>query len=97
MKEQDSIEQELSATLNRTSSDLNSFKKSLNFRLNLAKSKEEILLREHFRHFNAAEMDLPAEVANLKEMIELKDQEIESLKQQVELNPIAAERHARVL
>lgn len=83
--------------MNKTSSDLNSFKKSLNFRLNLAKSKEEILLREHFRQFNAAEMDIPAEVANLKELIELKDQEIESLKQQVELNPIAAERHARVL
>ena len=80
MKEQDSIEQELSATLNRTSNDLNSFKKSLNFRLNLAKSKEEILLREHFRHFKAAELDLPQEVANLKEIIELKDQEIESLK-----------------
>ena len=42
-------------------------------------------------------MDLPEEVAQLKELLELKDQEIESLKQQVESNPIAAERHARVL
>ena len=42
-------------------------------------------------------MDLPEEVVQLKELLELKDREIESLKQQVESNPIAAQRHARVL
>lgn len=41
-------------------------------------------------------MDLPAEVSQLKDLIELKDKEIESLRQQVESNPIAAERHAKV-
>lgn len=40
---------------------------------------------------------MPEEVRQLKELIEFKDQEIETLRQQVEANPIAAERHARVL
>lgn len=76
---------------------MSSFKKSLNFRLNLAKSKEQLLLKDHFKKFEAAGIDLPTEVSHLKELLALKDQEIESLKQQVENNPIAAERHGRVL
>ena len=52
---------------------MQSFKKSLNFRLNLAKSKEQLLLRDHFKQFSAAEIDLPIEVAHLKELLEMKD------------------------
>ena len=55
------------------------------------------MLKDHFKHFSVAEMDLPEEFAQLRELIEFKDQEIESLRQQVESNPIAAERHAKVL
>ena len=56
-----------------------------------------MLLKEHFKQFTAAESEMPQEVAYLRELIASKDQEIESLRQQVETNPIAAERHARVL
>ena len=75
---------------------MQSFKKSLNFRLNLAKSREQILLADHFKKFDAADFDMPTEVAELKAILAIKDQEIQNLRQQVEANPIAAERHARV-
>lgn len=76
---------------------MQSFKKSFNFRLNLAKSKETLLLKDHFKKFEASSIDLPEEIRNLKELLEMRDQEIENLRQQVESNPILAERHARVL
>ena len=55
-----------------------------------------MLLADHFKQFDAANLDIPAEVKHLKDLLTMKDQEIESLRQQVEANPIAAEKHARV-
>ena len=97
MKEQATTENELNSSLGKATSDLESFKKSLNFRLNLAKSKETMLLKDHFKRFDAANIEMPEEVRHLKELLELRDREIEDLRQQVESNPILAERHARVL
>ena len=76
---------------------MSSFKKSLNFRLNLAKSREQMLLNDHFKKFDAASIDIPEEVKQLRELLALKDQEIESLRQQVESNPVAAEKHAKIV
>ena len=73
LKEEKSTYAELSALFSKASTDMESFKKSFNFRLNLAKSREQILLRDHFRKFSAAEIDLPMEVKQLKDLIELKE------------------------
>ena len=54
-------------------------------------------MKDHFKKFEASSIDLPEEIRNLKELLEMRDQEIENLRQQVESNPILAERHARVL
>jgi len=74
------VESELKATFSRASSDLSSFKKSLNFRLNLAKSREQLLINDHFKKFDASQIDIPEEVKQFKELLGLKDKEIESLR-----------------
>jgi hypothetical protein len=53
---------ELKATFGKTSGDMSSFKKSLNFRLNLAKSREQILLNDHFKKFEADSIEISEEV-----------------------------------
>ena len=80
IKQQESIELELNATFGRASREMQSFKKSFNFRLNLAKSKETLLLKDHFKRFEASNIDLPEEVRILKELLEMRDQEIENLR-----------------
>lgn len=50
VKEQTEISEELRATFNKASSEMQSFKKTLNFRLNLAKSREEKLISDLFKN-----------------------------------------------
>ena len=59
---------------------MQSFKKSLNFRLNLARSREQMLLKDHFKKFNATEAEMPAEVSELRALLESRDQEVEDLR-----------------
>lgn len=56
-----------------------------------------MLFKDHFKRFDAANVDIPEEVRHLKELLEMKDKEIEDLRQQVESNPILAVRHAKVV
>ena len=73
------------------------FKTSFNFRLNLEKSRVQLLRKEHFVKFDAANVEIPAEVGALKELLASQDTEIKDLRALVENNPILAERHAKVL
>ena len=69
----------------------------MNFRLNLEKSRVQILRKEHFIKFNAANVNIPQEVEQLKELIESQDDEIKNLRALVENNPLLSEKHAKVL
>jgi predicted component of type VI protein secretion system len=54
-------------------------------------------LKEHFKKFDASNVQVPAEIENLKQIVELREQEITDLRHQVESNPLLAERHAKVI
>ena len=69
----------------------------MNFRLNLEKSRVQILRKEHFTKFEAAGIDIPEEVKELKALLESQDNEIKDLRAQVENNPLLSEKHAKVL
>ena len=69
----------------------------MNFRLNLEKSRVQILRTEHFIKFDAANVNIPQEVKQLKELIESQDNEIKNLRALVENNPLLSEKHAKVL
>ena len=69
----------------------------MNFRLNLEKSRVQILRKEHFIKFDAANVNIPQEVKQLKELIESQDDEIKNLRALVENNPLLSEKHAKVL
>ena len=97
LKEQESREAEMNATFTKASRDMERFKTSFNFRLNLEKSRVQLLRKEHFAKFDAANVDIPAEVQALKELLASQDTEIKDLRALVENNPILAERHAKVL
>ena len=86
----------MNATFMKASRDMESFKKSLNFRLNLEKSRVQMLRRDHFTKFDAVNVDVPTEVEQLKEQLDSQDAEIKDLRALVETNPNLAERHARV-
>ena len=96
LKESQSREDEMNATFTKASRDMESFKKSFNFRLNLEKSRVQILRKDHFTKFDAANIDIPTEVAELKALLESQDEEIKDLRLLVDNNPNLAERHARV-
>ena len=87
----------MNATFSKASRDMESFKKSFNFRLNLEKSRVQLLRKEHFAKFDAANVDIPAEVKELRELLDSQDAEIKELRSLVDNNPNLAERHARVL
>ena len=69
----------------------------MNFRLKLEKSRVQILRKEHFIKFDAANVNIPQEVKQLKELIESQDEEIKNLRALVENNPLLSEKHAKVL
>ena len=87
----------MNATFTKASRDMERFKTSFNFRLNLEKSRVQLLRKEHFVKFDAANVEIPAEVKALKELLASQDTEIKDLRALVENNPILAERHAKVL
>ena len=97
MKDQEDRENELNVSLAQASKDIGKFKTSMNFRLNLEKSRVQILRKEHFIKFEAANVNIPEEIKELKALIESQDKEIKDLRAQVENNPLLSEKHAKVL
>ena len=97
MKEQESRENELKVSFAQASKDIDKFKTSMNFRLNLEKSRVQILRKEHFIKFDASNVNIPEEVKQLKALIESQDKEIKDLRALVENNPLLSEKHAKVL
>ena len=51
LKEEKEMTAEMAAKFSKASAEIESFKKSFNFRLNLAKSREQMLLKDHFKKF----------------------------------------------
>ena len=70
MKIQEERENELNVAFAQASKDIDKFKTSMNFRLNLEKSRVQILRKEHFTKFEAASVHIPAEVKELKALLE---------------------------
>ena len=97
MKNQEERENELNVAFAQASKDIDKFKTSMNFRLNLEKSRVQILRKEHFTKFDAASVDVPAEIKELKAIIDSQDNEIKDLRAQLENNPLLSEKHAKVL
>ena len=55
-----------------------------------------MLRKDHFTKFDAANVDIPTEVQELKALLATQDEEIKDLRALVDSNPNLAERHARV-
>ena len=87
----------MNATFSKASREMESFKKSFNFRLKLEESRVQLLRKEHFNKFDAANVEIPSEVKELKELLDTQDSEIKELRALIENNPILAERHAKVI
>lgn len=100
IKEQVQENQELKTTFEKTQREIEGFKKSTNFRLNLYQSKEQKQITEFFSKFlNSSNSDalLVAELGPMKDLISKLREENAILKKQVEMNPLALEKHTEVI
>ena len=88
---------EMSKQLEGFSRSLESFKQSTNFRMNLYQSKEYKQVSEFFKKYNQQNSSAPEELWGLQKVIERQQAEIKELKKTIEINPLAAERHAKCL
>jgi hypothetical protein len=101
IKEQVCENQELKSTFESAQKEMESFKKSTNFRLNLFQSKENKQINDFFTKFMSPSANTDSlvisELAPMKELLVKLREENSLLKKQLEANPVALEKHAKMI
>lgn len=101
IKEQTNENIELKSTFESAQREMDSFKKSTNFRLNLFQSKESKQINDFFAKFlspsSGTDSLVISELTPLKDLLNKIREENNILKRQLEANPVALEKHAKMI
>ena len=99
IKDQTSENCELRSTFEKSQKDIESFKKTTNFRMNLFQSKEAKQINDFFTKYLNPETEslMVKELKPLKDLLAKIREENSILKKQLELNPVAVEKGAKVM